>query len=398
MKERRKNMDNKQIRKRYLSLFLALIMIVGIFPLNIFAEEDSSNPDNWANPTSIKSPGGISTRAVDAPDWEVSDEELNTDYWPLTVNNRLVEVADAEPIKNPTIEYGGSYNLGDREVVTINFRTSAGASAVWRRLLLKFDSQLAQMIDWNDNQTGAWIKPNTNQSATTKINFDNGIADFSSEPVDNVGSKYVYSLSLDDAKYKVPAIEAPMHFVLKDPDTLKAAGLPSTIAELTKNREPIVQARIVDNKYKRVYTLPSQRLNSYSTYTFSTIIPNKRYTAGLIPQSQRDNHLTWTTAQNAFISYNKNAARPYVDLTIRHTKPSIGTSGLDKITGLRTVLEDRFFNTLAGSSYRKADGTPVAEDNTAKIADVFLINVKENPYAGCGDPIKLDLIPGLVVC
>lgn len=361
---------------------MAFLMIVTMMPVNVFAEVDSSNPDNWANPTPTQSPGGTSARAVDAPDWEVSDDELETDYWPLTVDNRLVEVADGEAIRNPTIEYGGSYNLGDREVVTINFRTSAGASIPWRKLLLKFDSQLAQMINWNDNQTGAWIKPNTNQSATTKINFDNGIADFTSEPVANVGSKYVYSVSLDDAKYKVPAIEAPMHFVLKDPDTLKAEGLPSSIAELTNDREPVVQARIVDKRYKRVYTMPSQRLNSYSTYTFSTIIPNKRYTAGLIPQSQRDNHLTWTTAQNAFISYNKNAAKPYVDLTIRHTKPSIGTSGLNKITGLRTVLEERFFNTLAGSSYKKADGTDVKEDKTAHIADVFLINVNEEPYAG----------------
>ena len=31
-------MDNKQIRKRYLSLFLALIMIIGTLPINIFAE------------------------------------------------------------------------------------------------------------------------------------------------------------------------------------------------------------------------------------------------------------------------------------------------------------------------------------------------------------------------
>ena len=368
---------NNYLRKT-LALVMAFLMIVTMMPVNVFAEDPPSVPGG--EPVAV--PGGISARAVDAPDWEISDKEQKTDYWPLTVDNRLVEVADGEPVKNPTIEYGGSYNLGDREVVTINFRTSAAASIPWRRLLLKFDSQLAQMIDWNNNQTGAWIKPNTNQSATTKINFDNGIAKFSSEPVANVGSKYVYSVSLDDAQYKAPAIEAPMHFVLKDSNTLKSAGLPSTIAELTAKKEPIVQARIVDQKYKRVYTLPSDRLNSYSTYTFSTIIPNKRYTAGLIPQSQRDNHLTWTTAQNAFISYNKNATRPYVDLTIRHTKPSIAVSGLNKITGLRTVLEERFFNTLAGSSYRKADGNIEPEDTTKQIADIFLIGADEKPFSG----------------
>lgn len=378
---------DKQRSTRYLALLLALIMLIGIMPTNIFAE-DPSGPAG--EPVAV--PGGTSARAVDTPDWEESEEEEETDYWPLTVNNRLVEVSQAEYVRNPTIEYGGSYNLGDREVVTINFRTSAADSPIWRRLLLKFDKELAQMIDWNNAQTGAWRFPQTNQSATTTINFNNGIEKFTSEPVVNVGSKYVYSLPLENTNgvvYKVPAIEAPMHFVLKDPETLKAAGLPSTIAKLTEKKEPIVQARIVDLKYRKVYTMPSKRLNSYSTYTTSTIIPNKNYRAGLIPESQEVNAsinaydgAPWATAQNAFISYNKNATVPYVDLTIRHTKNGIGISGLDKIIGLRTVLEERFFNTLVGSSYTKADGTVLNEDNTAHIADVFLVNVNENPYEG----------------
>lgn len=368
----------KNFVKQTLAWVLAAVMVITMLPVGVFAEEDGLGFSPKIDQTAV--------RAVEAPDWDVSEEELETDYWPLTPDNRLVEVADGEAIRNPSIEYGGSYNLTDenskiREVVTINFRTSAGPSVPWRRLLLKFDSELAQMIDWNRMQTGAWIQPQTNQSATTTINFNNGIKRFTAEPVDNVGSKYVYSVSLDDVKYKVPAIEAPMHFVLKDLDTLKAEKLPTSIAELTKDREPIVQARIVDKRYKRVYTMPSKRLNSYSTYTFSTIIPNKRYTAGLIPQSQTDNHFAWINAQNAFISYNKHAASPYVDLTIRHTKPGIETAGYIKnYVGLRTVLEDRFFNTLAGSPYKKADGTPVLEDTTERIADVFIISASEDPY------------------
>ena len=383
-------MDKKRISKRYLSLFLALIMLIGIMPTNIFAE-DPSGPAG--EPVAV--PGGTSARAVDTPDWDISSKEEETDYWPLTVDNRLVEVSGVEPVKNPTIEYGGSYNLTDenskiREVVTINFRTSAGDSALWRRLLLKFDADLDQMIDWNNNQTGAWKIPQTNQSATTTINFNNGIQSFTSEPVANVGSKHVHSLPLENTngvKYKVPAIEAPMHFVLRDPDELKAENLPSTIKELTQKKEPIVQARLVDLKYKRVYTIPSKHLNSYSTYTTSTIIPNKNYRAGLIPESQEDNAsiqfvdgAPWATAQNAFISYNKNAPKPYVDLTIRHTKNGIGLTGLNKIIGLRTVLEERFFNTLLGSAYKKDNGENSAEDNTAHIADVFLVDVNEEPY------------------
>ena len=50
-------MDKKQIAKRYLSLFLALIMIIGIFPLNIFAEEGNTctaDPDKVSASSLVK--------------------------------------------------------------------------------------------------------------------------------------------------------------------------------------------------------------------------------------------------------------------------------------------------------------------------------------------------------
>lgn len=39
-------MDKKQISKRLLALFLSLIMIIGVMPLNIFAEVE---PANWVD-------------------------------------------------------------------------------------------------------------------------------------------------------------------------------------------------------------------------------------------------------------------------------------------------------------------------------------------------------------
>ncbi|MFQ9333279.1 MAG: hypothetical protein ACLR2Q_05300, partial [Finegoldia magna] len=61
-------------------------------------------------------------------------------------------------------------------------------------------------------------------------------------------------------------------------------------------------------------------------------------------------------------------------------------------------MEDKFFNILAGSSYKKADGTEVAEDSNAKIADVFLLNADEDPYgkgATYENPIAERKIPVL---
>ena len=200
---------------------------------------------------------------------------------------------------------------------------------------------------------------------------------FKQETKENAGSTNVVSFDINETGYKANVLEAPMHFVLKDKETLKKANLPTSIAELTKEKEPVIQMRITDNKYERVRMNPTKHRNGYSTYTPSTVIPKKDYRVGLIPQSQQDNGSPWIYAQDSFISYDKN--RGYVDLTIRHNKANLTGIDFNPNIGLRTVMEDKFFNILAGSSYKKADGTKVAEDSNAKIADVFLLNAREDP-------------------
>ena len=376
-------MDKEQKSTRLMALFLSLIMIIGILPINIFAEVDSSNPDNWANPTPTQSPGGTSTRAVDAPDWEVSEEEANTEYWPLSGRNRLVEPSTGDFIKNPTIEYGGSYNYTDqnskdREVIKLLYKTNSSPGGAWRRMLLKFDKTLYQMIDWNSSQTVVWKNPSTNRGPANPLHFKNGTMTFTLEPKERAGSTNVVSFDINEAGYKANVLEAPMHFALKDKETLKNEKLPTSIEELTKDREPIIQMRITDKKYERVRMNPTKHRNGYSTYTPSTVIPKKDYRVGLIPQSQQDNGSPWIFAQDSYISYDKN--RGYVDLTIRHNKANLLGTTFNPYIGLRTVMEDKFFNILAGSSYKKPDGTEVVENPNAKIADVFLLNADEDPY------------------
>lgn len=376
-------MDNKQLRKRYLSLFLALIMIIGTLPINIFAEVDSSNPDNWENPTPIQSPGGTSTRAVDAPDWEVSDEEAQSDYWQLSGKNRLITVAPADQIKNPTIEYAGSYNLGGREVFRLIYRTNSSANAVWQRLLLKFDKELDQMIDWNNSQTVAYKNPATNRESTDIANTSNGTVRFGSVPRENAGSDHVHGLLLNDAGFKNTVIEAGMHFVLKDPITLKAQGLPTSIDELTARKEPVIQSRITDIKYERVLRLNSKYIQGYSSYTSSTVIPGKNYRLELNHEGENKTRTAASRflSQTSFIAYNKE--KGWVDLTLRHHKKDF--TGLESTIGLRTVIEDKFFDALQGASYTDKNGNAVAEDKEATIADIFILNSGENPWEGTYD-------------
>ena len=372
--------------KKVVASILAIGLLLTSMPLSSLADEFGMAPTEF-KPT---------VRAIEPPDWSVNKIEADTDYWPLAEHNILVEVAQADSIKNPTIEYAGSYNLGDREVIKIAYRTTSSANAVWQNLLLKFDSKLAKMIDWTNDQTGAWKNPKTNRSPANPQQFQNGIAKFASLPADLVGSNNVYGVSLNDAGYKNTTISAPMHFVLKSKEQLQREGLPTSIAELTQEREPVIQSRIVDTKYERVHTIISKHINSYSTYTSSTIIPNKNYRQELIPEAQQEIAEVWAKSQNTFITYNKYAKRPYVDLTIRHNKADLGRLAFNPIIGLRTVIEDKFFNVLAGSAYTKDDGTYVAEDTGAQIADVFILNVNEEPYGGSYEnPVPNRRIPVL---
>lgn len=373
-------MQKKNYLRKTLALVMAFLMIVTMMPVNVMAA-DPTPSGSGGEPVAV--PGGTSTRAVDTPDWEVSDEEANSEYWPLSARNRLVEPSKGDFIKNPTIEYGGSYNYTDqnskdREVIKLLYKTNSSHGGAWKKMLLKFDKTLYQMIDWDSSQTGVWKNPSTNRGPANPLHFKTGIMTFTLEPKERAGSTNVVSFDIDKAGYKANVLEAPMHFVLKDQDTLKSANLPTSIEELTKDREPIIQMRITDKKYERVRMNPTKHRNGYSTYTPSTVIPRKDYRVGLIPQSQQDNAVPWIYAQDSYISYDKN--RGYVDLTIRHNKATLTSLAFDPYIGLRTVMEDKFFNILAGSSYKKPDGTEVAEDSGAKIADVFLLNADEDPY------------------
>lgn len=92
-------MDNKQIRKRYLSLFLALIMILGTLPTNIFAE-------------------------VEKADWTIDEQkEAKMSFWKLSDINEVVVVANAEGFKTPSVNYIGTYiNAEGRTVIRVSYR------------------------------------------------------------------------------------------------------------------------------------------------------------------------------------------------------------------------------------------------------------------------------------
>lgn len=365
----------KNFVTRTLAWVLAAVMVIAMIPVGVFAEEEGLDLGPEI--------GKIAVGAVEAPDWDVSEEEAQSDYWQLSGKNRLATVAPADPIKNPTIEYAGSYNLDGREVFRLIYRTNSSASAVWQRLLLKFDKDLDQMINWDDPQTVAYKSPATNRESTDIANTENGTVRFGTVTREEAGSDHVHGILLNDAVFKNTVIEAGMHFVLKDPETLKAQGLPTSIAELTARKEPVIQSRITDKKYERVLRLNSKYIQGYSSYTSSTVIPGKNYRLELNHEGENKARTTASRflSQTSFIAYNKE--KGWVDLTLRHHKHDF--TGLEDTIGLRTVIEDKFFDALQGASYTDEDGNKVAEDLEATIADIFILNSSENPWEGTYD-------------
>ncbi|EXF27123.1 hypothetical protein BA93_07455 [Finegoldia magna ALB8] len=356
--------------KRATATVLLAAMLVGSAPVNVFAEQPKLAP------TKINT----SVRAVDTPDWEVSDEEASSDYWQLSGRNRLITVSPADPIKNPTIEYAGSYNLGEREVIRIVYRTTSSASAVWQRLLLKFDADLDNMIDWDHSQTVAYKSPQTDRESTDIANTKNGTLRFSGVSRKDAGSDHVHGILLNDAVLKNTVIESGMHFVLKSPEELKKAGLPSSLKELAEKKEPVIQSRITDSNFERVLRLNSKYIQGYSSYTSSTVIPSKNYGLELNHEGQNKTRTASPrfNSQTSFISYNKE--KGWVDLTLRHHKKDF--TGLENTIGLRTVIEDKFFDALAGSSYTDSEGKSIAENPEETIADIFILNKYEDPWEG----------------
>ncbi len=136
-------MDRKKCSKRYLALFLALIMLIGTLPLNIFAEEPQLP--------------GTSTRAVDpegkpSVNWE--EDATATDdgsgYWSLPENVKIIKgQRGADPLNTLGFTYLGRYYDQNGRIVLkfeVSHRNQADSS-VWDRFVMRFPSELYQKID-----------------------------------------------------------------------------------------------------------------------------------------------------------------------------------------------------------------------------------------------------------
>lgn len=344
-------MDKKQIVKKYLSLFLALVMIIGIMPLNIFAETYKEMKN-----------GKEVERTTDWSEDEAKRLSSKSENWNLAAKNRIVDTSTVDPLRIPGIDYVGTYiNDEGRTVIRIAYTGHhVVTTSVWKKFVIKAPIELEDKIDWLNPKTGmytGWY------GEALHDKYDGNIKQFSDTSPSNVGGWNTHVIDLwdnDNRPSRNSNLNIPMDFVLKDGETLESY-----------KEDLLFQARLYDNEFKRTYSTADVSNQSYNAYTFSTVVPTdgklqEYQTMDLYNIGEDSSTFGGTTSQIKF-----NQEEGYIDVFHRQYKGSTltGIYGEDKRYGLRQSVDEKFYSILKPNA-----------DNT--IAKVFILGANAKPYSG----------------
>lgn len=243
-------MDKKHELKRLMALFLSIIMIIGILPINIFAatplanwEETTDATDFWPTPPGVTyDDRGLSTSPW--PGYDIGFDGFSTDGAGRTVINlKLMAYSTANP-------------------------NTVAAKYNYQYAQFKFSPELEKMIDFDKSFVGTLRYQNEpdKSTATDRIKFSN------STPA----QKGVYQVKMDQlvegGTYASRLWNLPVKIVLNEGVTLDQI-----------NKDYLIQSRFLNlsqNMYyarinRKVKDDAAMKLNGYNAYTFSTIVPGK---------------------------------------------------------------------------------------------------------------------------
>nr|WP_308551277.1 hypothetical protein [uncultured Peptostreptococcus sp.] len=353
-------MDKKQISKRYLSLLLALIMLIGTLPQNIFAETFTTQVNG--------------NTVVNTTDWTIDEKkEAEMSYWRLSDVNELTVVANAEGLKTPSINYIGTYiNADGRTVIRVSYRVFQNlASDVWHKALFKFDKDLYNLIDFNNTGTGMYkgvIDGGFHDSATySKISsFADCVSSYS-------GAVHVKEQSLTNNGNKVGGsarLEIPIDLVLKADKTVNDI-----------KGQPHIQMRITNKDYSQVFCVAGTDKSStqnviftpYNSYTFMTYIPSANNNADVDTVSDYNMDKQFYSA-NSYAKYNE--AGGYLDVFHKQSKLASGDNIGGESFAFRQVFNEKFAEVLK------------PQDKSGTVAEVFPANQQGEMWA-TSKPIKI---------
>lgn len=345
-------MNKRNMKMRIAGSLLALSMLATT-PAEVFAE-------------TYEKDGQIYTT-----DWSEKfrkKEEGEKDVWPLSQNNRLVRVSPADPVRSPDINYVGVYtNAQGREVVRLSFSMYVASANQWDKLLLKLPKAFDDMVDYQNPFSGIYqgtsdygshdwvdIKNLGEEYSESKAQFE-GIS------WDKAGGQHVYSFDLYKNGSMVPGTqELPIDFVLKEGQTIESL-----------KSDCLIQARMTDKDYARVYTRAGERTNDYMQYTMTTIIPkNKNFDLHV------NTDLSRMSTGNIAYSYNKflstvssvkfNIEKGYLEVYHRQMKAATGGG-----YALRQSVDSNFYKLL--------------DERNGMVGEVYLLGADANLYSGYGD-------------
>ena len=348
---------SKNFVARTLAWILAIVMVVSMIPMNVFAEVE---PANWV------------------------DDVETARYWPIPHQGRLVKVSSAEVLKNPSLRYIGGYTRPDgREVVRLAFSGYSGAvTDVWLRLILKPDNNLNQLIDWDLSGIG---KKRTEQFPNNHdgYNFNQEFIKFDTLSAQQGGSGNLKYVSIGEKGTQTVRtgllgvnFETPIDLVLKKGETVK---------NLKEN--PLIQMRLMDSNFERIYstTIAENEEVPYSSYTMSTFIPVRvDLKKGILNTDVARNTENTFQSASSYIKYNEE--KGYVDVYTRRSQGAVGSTadsgGAFNAADKRNEGDYGFMQTFDKSFI----GILKPQDESGTVAQIFAANSNDAVSYPSKDP------------
>ena len=352
-------MQKNNYLRSTLALVISLLMFVTMLPVDSLAETYKETED-----------GKVVEKTTD---WSQAGREKDDEVkgsWALSSKNRLVQVSSADPVKTPDINYVGTYtNTEGREVVRFTFSAKVASANQWDKLVVKLPKELDEIADHKHAFRGI-LKGTSDvygyHDRGDVNHIGEGYNEYKAVP-DSLnwslgGGKNTYAFDLFQNGSMVPGSQVlPIDVVLKEGKSIKNI-----------KKDLVIQARLMDKKYERVYMRAGEKSNDYMQYTMTTIIPHEKnyevyLTKDLSAQIPSTTVLGSTNQFFSTVSSTKfDIANGYLEVYYRQFKGATGSG-----YALRQTVESSFYDLL--------------EERGGMVGEVFLLGADANVYIGFGD-------------
>lgn len=341
----------KNFVKRTLAWVLAAVMVIAMLPVGVFAETYQTETGE--------------TKTTDWSEKAMKEREAKTGSWPLAMKNRLVRVSLRDPVKTPDLNYVGVYkNKAGREVVRLTFNAYVASDNQWDKLLIRLPEELAEKFDDKSPESGIykgknpygihdamdmhWIKSKLSEAKVPLEALAWNLA----------GGQNVFAVDLyQNGSMATGSRTIPIDLVLKKGETIKNI-----------EKDLLIQGRLTDKNFERVYMRSGERTQDYMQYTFSTIIPYKdNYSiyshndlSILNPEAAayKENRFHSTVSSIKF-----DIPKGYLEVYYRQSKNDTGSG-----YAIRQSVESDFYKLL--------------DERNGMVGEVYIMNHRAKLYSG----------------